>query len=541
MQEKNLKLKVSRIGPMPMILQILDKLDLRSKLLVALKNEDYVDAILILLSNVLIDREALYAVKEWARTYGLRLSSGTEVNDDRIGRALDRLFEADRSTLQTQVTLSLIKKFNLKMDQIHSDTTSVSVSGNYENQNKKAIQLKRGHSKDHRPDLKQLIYNLCVTNDGAVPVHFKSYDGNQSDDSIQLETWNNLRSLLQRPDFIYVGDSKLCVERTLRKIDAEHGLFVTVVPRTRSEVKEFSKELSNGDVRWQRILRKKSRTSGEFDTFDVALGHHQLREGFSVFWYRSSQKKKRDAFERKDRIARATERLENLNLKRLRGPKTEAAIKKKIDAIISRFAVQAWITVDTKIDITEKFKALTRGKPTKETKYRCIKIKTPRLHIKKNAEAIAHSQMMDGLFPLATNTKKNSLDVLQIYKYQPKIEKRHAFLKSTLNVAPVWLKKNTRVEALMFVEYLAQMVAAIIERNLRLAMKTAGIKNIHSLPEGRSSETPTFEQLHRIFENRQRQELYENNVAIKLFSEPLSLVQSQILYFLEVAESEYLA
>ena len=52
MQEKNLKLKVSRIGPMPMILQILDKLDLRSKLLVALKNEDYVDAILILLSKI---------------------------------------------------------------------------------------------------------------------------------------------------------------------------------------------------------------------------------------------------------------------------------------------------------------------------------------------------------------------------------------------------------------------------------------------------------------------------------------------------------
>ena len=541
MQEKNLKLKVLRIGPLPIIRQIIDKLDLRSKLLVALKNDDYVDAILILLTNVLIDREALYAVKEWARTYGLRLASGVEVGDDRIGRALDRLFEADRSTLQTQVTLSLIKKFNLKMGQIHSDTTSVSFSGNYENQNKKALQLKRGHSKDHRPDLKQLVYNLCVTNDGAVPVHFKSYDGNQSDDSIQLETWSSLRSLLQRPDFIYVGDSKLCVEKTLRKIDAEHGFFVTVVPRTRSEVKEFSKELHSGDVRWERILRKKSRTSCEFDTFDVAVGHYQLREGFLIFWYRSSQKKKRDAFERKDRISRAVERLENLNLKRLRGPKTEAAIQKKIDAILSKFAVQAWISVDIKIDIKEEFKALTRGKPTKETQYRCIKIKTPRLHIKKNVEAIAHSQMMDGLFPLATNTKKNSLDVLQIYKYQPKIEKRHAFLKSTLNVAPVWLKKNTRIEALMFVEYLAQMVAAIIERNLRLAMKDKGIKNIYSLPEGRPSETPTFEQLHRLFENRQRQELYENDVAIKLFSEPLSLIQSQILNYLEIEESEYLA
>ena len=45
-----------------------------------------------------------------------------------------------------------------------------------------AIQLKRGHSKERRPDLKQLVYSLCVTSDGAVPVHFKAYDGNQTDD-----------------------------------------------------------------------------------------------------------------------------------------------------------------------------------------------------------------------------------------------------------------------------------------------------------------------------------------------------------------------
>jgi hypothetical protein len=72
-------------------------------------------------------------------------------------------------------------------------------------------------------------------------------------------------------------------------------------------------------------------------------------------------------------------------------------------------------------------------------------------------------------------------------------------------------------------------------------MKDKGIKNIHSLPEGRPSETPTFEQLRRIFENRQRQELYENDIAIKTFSEPLSFIQSQILNFLEIKESEYLA
>jgi transposase len=99
-----------------------------------------------------------------------------------------------------------MKGFDLKMDQIHNDTTSVTVSGAYDAQNPKAVQLKRGHNKDGRPDLKQLVYSLCVTADGAVPVHFKAYDGNQTDDGVHLETWNRLRTLLRHPRFIYVAD-----------------------------------------------------------------------------------------------------------------------------------------------------------------------------------------------------------------------------------------------------------------------------------------------------------------------------------------------
>jgi transposase len=541
MQEENLKLRSLKIGCLPMIDQIVGRMGLHGKLKAVLKNGDYADALLVLLKNILIDRDALYAIKDWARQYNLRLASGPEIGDDRLARALDRLFDTDRATLQTQVVLSVIKAFDLKMDQIHGDTTSITVSGQYADQDAGAVQLKRGHSKDHRPDLKQLVYSLCVTRDGSVPIHFKTYDGNRTDDTIQWETWSSIRTLLQRPDFVYVGDSKLCVEQTLRKIDGEHGRFVTVVPRTRVEVKEFAKALSGGDVRWERILRKRSRQKdSEFDTFEAAVGLYQLREGFGLFWYRSSQKRKRDAMERKDRIARATERLENLDLKRLRGPKTEGALRKRIDAILTRYRAQEWLTVEIKIDTEDDFKALTRGKPTGETRYRRVTKKMPRVHVQKNAAAIAHSQIMDGIFPLATNTKEKSLGVLQIYKYQPKIEKRHALLKSTLDVAPVWLKKNIRIEALMFVEYLAQMVAALVERELRQAMQNQKVKLLQSLPEGRPSQTPTFEQLLRLFENRDRHELYEKDRIVKRFAEPLSPVQSQILNLLKIDTTAYL-
>src|SRR6516164_2399160 len=100
------------------------------------------------------------------------------------------------------------------------------VTGAYDGQNAKAVQLKRGHSKERRPELKQLIYSLCVTCDGAVPVHFKAYDGDQTDDGIHLETWNRLRTLLQHPRFLEFLAQMVAalIERELRQRMAEMNI-----------------------------------------------------------------------------------------------------------------------------------------------------------------------------------------------------------------------------------------------------------------------------------------------------------------------------
>lgn len=540
MQEKNLNLRSFKVGCLPIVDIFIERMALKNKLAKALGNSAYAESILILLKNILTEREAMYAVKQWAFLFDLKLDDGSEIGDDRLGRSLERLFSVDRATLQTRIVLNVIKAFDLKMDQIHNDTTSVSAYGVYAKQDTKAAKLKRGHSKDHRPDLKQLVYSLCVTRDGAVPVHFKCYDGNRTDDTTQLETWNSLRTLLQTPNFIYVGDSKLCVEESMRKIDGEHGFFVTMVPRTRAEVRDFAETLKGGNVLWDRCLRKRSpRSSNEFDTFDVAQGHFQLREGFRVFWFKSSQKKKRDAEARKECLRRAIEKLEGMDLKRLRGPKTEEGIKKRIDGILTRYHVNHYLQVEIEMEKETEFKALTRGKPTPSTRYKRITKEIPRLVIHRNAEAIADAQLMDGIFPLTTNTKEKAPEVLKIYKYQPTLEKRHSLLKSTFEVAPMWLKKNTRIEALMFVEYLAQMVAALIERELRNEMANKKIDLLESLPEGRPSKTPTFEQLLRLFENRHRHELLEKDRPVKIFAEPLTTVQDQVLNLLQVPRTKY--
>jgi transposase len=401
MQKERYQLRGLRIGALPILNRFIERMGLEEELTLALRNPGYADAILVLLKNVLIERNALYAIEEWAALFDLDLLSRGKINDDKLARALDRLFASDRATLQTRIVLAAMKGFDLKMGRIHNDTTSVTVSGAYEGQNPKAVQLKRGHNKERRPDLKQLVYSLCITDDGAVPVHFKAYDGNKTDDGIHVETWNRLRTLLQHPRFIYVADCKLCTEKNLRTIDSERGFFVTVVPKTRSEVETFTDAVLAGDVRWEEILRKRAdRDEKAFDVIECAVGPYHLREGFILHWYRSSQKKKRDEKDRNERIERAIERLETLDLRRMRGPKTDAAIRSRVDEILAQTRAEEWVTVDIKWDAVEEFKAVTRGKPTPETAFRRIIKHVPRLHVTTNAANIARSQAMDGIFPL---------------------------------------------------------------------------------------------------------------------------------------------
>src|SRR5215471_3906201 len=104
--------------------------------------------------------------------------------------------------------------------------------------------------------------------------------------------------------------------------------FVTVVPKTRSEVETFTDAVLAGDVRWEEILRKRAdRDEKAFDVIECAVGPYHLREGFVLHWYRSSQKKKRDEHDRNERIERAIGRLDALDLRRMRGPKTDPAIR----------------------------------------------------------------------------------------------------------------------------------------------------------------------------------------------------------------------
>jgi transposase len=527
-------------GVLPVLDHFLQALNLRGLLAQQIAPPRYVQGLELLLKSLLAQPNALYRIQEWIQPYDPILCPVEPLGDDALGRSLDRLFQSDRASLMTALVMQAIRAFDIQTGSIHNDSTSIKFCGAYTHQHPSAIQLCRGFSKDHRPDLKQLIYSLSVSADGAVPVHYKAYAGNQTDDGTHLDTWRALTRILGRRDFLYVADCKLCGGPTLLQLDREGGRFITVLPRNRSEVTEFAQLAATCQVRWEplwsrRACRKPRRT----ERFESAGDLYQVKEGFRLYWYRSSEKCRYDAQDREERIAAALQRLERLNERRGRGPKTEPAIRRAAENTLAHYRVKNLVNYQVALVERVQFVQRTRGKASEHTNYRRVARAWPVVSASPNAAAIAAAKTMDGVFPYVTNTNLSALEVLKKYKYQPRLEKRHFMGKSVLNIAPVFLKKNTRIEALMVLLFMAQLIGALIERTIRQNMARRQIKAVPILPEGRDSKTPSYAQILDTFATRAKHELYENDELIKVFSDPLTDLQSTVLELLEIDAAVY--
>ena len=142
----------------------------------------------MLLRSILTEREPIYRQQEVVDTFapaafGLSVEQAQHLQDDQIGRALDRLFDADRGSLLTTLVVAAGEEFDLDFDEFHNDSTSVRFTGQYAAargrsvRGRKAPFITYGYSKDHRPDLKQLLFILSTTRDGGVPVQFRCEAG----------------------------------------------------------------------------------------------------------------------------------------------------------------------------------------------------------------------------------------------------------------------------------------------------------------------------------------------------------------------------
>jgi transposase len=427
----------------------------------------------------------------------------------------------------------------------------VSVHGRYETagtprRGKPTAAVTFGHSKDHRPDLKQLVWILTVSVDGSVPMAYRLADGSTADDPTHIPTWNALVKVLGRHEFLYVADSKLCSGDAMRHIDRQGGRFVTVLPRTRAEDKWFRDWLQTNQPQWTTAVRLPGERLGDHDrvwsTFPSPL---PSAEGYRIIWVHSTSKAARDTYTRRARIEAGVAALEDLNT-RLAGPKTRLKTRTAVEQAIAKALADTgsarWIDTKVTETVEESFRQEKRGRPGADTRYRRTTRTRHSLTWTIRDDMVTYDAASDGCFPMITNDRiMTDKDVLVAYRYQPNLERRHHLLKSVQDADPVWLRDPARIEAIFCCQFLALLVGALIERQIRTAMRHADKKSIPIYPELRESQAPTAERIFAILNDLTRHELYRDGTLVQTFEPDLTPQQQQILELLGVPPSAYAA
>jgi transposase len=555
-------LHTERLGPFPLVNHFLKRIGLLEILERHVPTQDrrvrlpYATGLGVLLRSILVEREPIYRQQETVRTfaapmYGLEPQAVNQVGDDRIGRALDRLFDADRAALLTEVVIAVGKRFDVAFDQLHNDSTTIRFTGQYRGARNRQVRGKRaawityGYSKDHRPDLKQLLFSLTASADGGVPVQFRCSDGNTNDSTTHIETWEALRAVAGRADFLYVADSKLCSRDNMDYIDRRGGRFVTVLPRSRLEDAEFRQRLQTHEPDWEKVWDRPNprRQGGPRDRWFVCRAHLPSREAWPVTWVFSALLALRQEQTRREQIAAAEQELSDLR-QRLRGPKTRlrkaAEVDRKVEQLLRGHRVARYLHVRRVRREDHTFRQLRRGRPGPETPYRRITRRRWDIEWKLEQEAIAYDRKSDGMYPLLSNDGSLSpAQVLEAHKGQPTIEKRFEQTKTVYEIAPVFLKNEGRIEALFTLYFLALLIQALIERELRRAMKKNKIPELPLYPEERKCKRPTTEQVLRLFSLTERHILLRRGKAVQLFHPSLTDLQKRVLDLLGVPERAF--
>jgi transposase len=553
------------LGPLPIINAFLDQLRLEQFFHQFVPAKDPrlkltpAEGLGLMLRNILIARRPLYAMSEWATRFdeqmlGLPPGGLDLINDDRVGRSLDALFRTDRAAMLTAIVVHAIETFDVDLSELHNDSTTVTFTGRYQNACGEKVQgiptllITNGFNKDHRPDLKQLLWILTTAADGTIPIWCSVNDGNTSDDQTHIRTWDTLCRVTGRTDFLYVADSKLCTKENMEHITSRNGRFLTILPKTRSEDAWFRQWLQTNPAAWIELSRKKNsrRKDGPDDVYRGFESPLRSVEGYRILWIWSSQKQALDRVVRQERIERAVEWIEQLR-ERIHSPRSRLRTRGKIESaaaiILEKAHAERWIEITVEVSEEHRYTQATAGRPGKNSSFRRQTRERFDLTWRIKPEAIRYDDRCDGIFPLILNDEKLSLEqALNSYKHQLSIEKRHEQLKSVLDVMPVNLKSPARIEAFLFLYFLALLTEALIERALRNGMKREKITSLPLYPEGRACKAPTANRIFEVFEDVRRHQLVRPDDSIEhTYRDPLTDVQHTVLRLFGQSPAAYFA
>jgi len=419
-----------------------------------------------LIANRLTSPTPLVRVSDWAREWAVAEVFGIDpdiLNDDRIGRALDAI-APELDHIVGSVGAHAISTFGIDVSRLHWDMTSVSLHGAYDQTEDDYPAPKFGHPKDRRVDLKQIQAGLAVTGDGGIPVFHRAYDGGAGEVAQVVGAMTALRKMAAPRDFLLIGDSKLVSYTNVSAMIASSVGFIAPASKAYVGAGELAAlDLGSATVIDYTAQRDAGTPAAERGTWRViedtmALTGkrkkdpvHTLRRVF----VHSTARAGAAATARAKKLDRAREDLDRL----VRGLGSrhypdEKSVTARITAIRSARRVSAYLRAQVGTDTDT-------GKPT--------------LDWSVDQAALDADTATDGWYALLSclPAEVDAGEVLLRYKGQEVVERRYGTVKGPLAVAPMFLKNNRRIAALVTVICLALLIFCLIERQVRAAIAPA--------------------------------------------------------------------
>ncbi len=529
------------------------------------------EAVAGLLAYILNDGRALYQMEKWADEtaildYFFPDYKPQDWTDDRLGDTLDALYDAGLENIQGAISANIVSEFLIALYEIHYDTTSISFWGTYDNETKEpAILITYGHSKDHRPDLKQVVLGAAVSGDGGVPLISDTHDGNTSDSVLPVPYWEKLRKLTKKNDFCFIGDCKVASVKTIKNICGEGGKFLAPLPMSVKIKEELTNKLKSNELIFKdmevdinesllpiyehettiKTTKQKEKEKNNYkvseldwEIEDTNGDTHVIRK-LVIHGSRLEELKKNT---RERHLQKTEEMLKDLNGKlNKRDLKSRKEIKLRVNKILNKYNAKEMIEVKIKGRGQIIKKQIGPGRPGPNTKYEEVKNYVFELKVNRNEEVIKEKAMLDGIFIMVSNQSKEEWSnekLLSLYKRQYKVEKNFSVLKGPLSVTPMLLEKPNRICSMLFIMTVALQLYTLIQREAanELLKRKEYIEDV--MPNNIKTCRPGTDKLLSLFENIMLIEIKKKGEK-RIGITSLNKTQQKILDILNVSKEKY--
>lgn len=390
-----------------------------------------------------------------------------QVDDNLLGRALDKLFELGVTKLFTKLALKAVKILGIQVKSLHLDSTSFHVDGEYNSlieQDESRIKIVPGYSRDHRPDLNQAVLQLITSNQGNLPLYMQAASGNTSDKTAFSEIiGKHIESFKQAVKHKYVvGDSALYTPKSLDFLQATQNLFVTRVPMQIKAVRE----LITG------TKKEQLSTIGEgYFAKEEFSNYSNVAQRWIVIFSQAAYE--RECRTLKKNVLKGSEK-EQKEIWHLTN--REFSCRKDAEKAFNRLAAKLKYTQMMDYHVTTKKNHGKVGRPKVSTDARVIVFRIV-CRVATSLSKIEAIKKTKGYFVLGTNDLDQEAfppgEVLRAYKEQQSVERGFRFLKSPdFLVSSFYLKKPERIEALLMVMTLCLLVYSAIEYKVRRRLES---------------------------------------------------------------------